>query len=531
MPSVHDAASMLHGVGMRRVKGGSPGRSVAQTITRKQEEAKRQDEATALRRASLWKPRNKAQEMAIASTADVIGFGGQAGGGKSDMLIGTALTQHHRATIFRRLEKETPDLIERARDILSDAKCPYTLGGKQFRLFGATVQFAGLEQEADWSKWRGRARDFYGFDEATEFTQSQVRNITAWARTTRKGQRVRVILTFNPPSDVAGEWVLRYFGPWLLRDHPNPAVDGELRYFAMIDGEEVEVGGPDAFLHTDKAGREETIIPSSRTFFRARLEDNPFLGPEYRQRLLATPEPLRSQLLYGDFAAGRKDDPWQVIKRDWVMAAQARWKERMRDSQWHHPQSSVGVDVAHGGKDKTVIAIREGDFFPPLLKFPGIQTPDGTAAAKQVVKVVDQGAAPYVNVDGIGYGASTAERLEKPPPEGFGLTNLQVIYANGKSTFTDKSGTMKMRNLRAEMYWRLREALDMDATPPPTLCLPDDPELLGDLCAPRYSPTPSGILVESKEDIKDRLGRSPDCGDAVAMAMLGSLKRIIDTAY
>jgi hypothetical protein len=62
----------------------------------------------------------------------------------------------------------------------------------------------------------------------------------------------------------------------------------------------------------------------------------------------------------------------------------------------------------------------------------------------------------------------------------------------------------------------------LDPAHNPTLALPDDPELLADLAAPRWTLTTNGILIESKEDIIDRLKRSPDCGDAVVMAYWGA---------
>ncbi|HEV3151304.1 MAG TPA: terminase, partial [Acidobacteriaceae bacterium] len=45
-------------------------------------------------------------------------------------------------------------------------------------------------------------------------------------------------------------------------------------------------------------------------------------------------------------------------------------------------------------------------------------------------------------------------------------------------------------------------------------------ELLSDLTAPRWAMTMQGIKVEPKEDIVKRLGRSPDCADAVVLAAL-----------
>ena len=49
------------------------------------------------------------------------------------------------------------------------------------------------------------------------------------------------------------------------------------------------------------------------------------------------------------------------------------------------------------------------------------------------------------------------------------------------------------------------------------IALPDDPEILADLTAPRWHMSLQGIQIEDKDEIIKRLGRSPDCGDAIAM--------------
>jgi hypothetical protein len=51
------------------------------------------------------------------------------------------------------------------------------------------------------------------------------------------------------------------------------------------------------------------------------------------------------------------------------------------------------------------------------------------------------------------------------------------------------------------------------------LRLPPDPELRADLAAPTYEVTARGILIESKDDLRKRLGRSPGKGDAVVMCL------------
>jgi hypothetical protein len=89
---------------------------------------------------------------------------------------------------------------------------------------------------------------------------------------------------------------------------------------------------------------------------------------------------------------------------------------------------------------------------------------------------------------------------------------------------TDTSGELQFANKRAASWWAVREALDPAGNP--TLALPPDDELIGDLTAPRIKYTSSGkIGVEPKDEIRKRLGRSPDSGDALAMAIYRPRRR------
>ena len=75
------------------------------------------------------------------------------------------------------------------------------------------------------------------------------------------------------------------------------------------------------------------------------------------------------------------------------------------------------------------------------------------------------------------------------------------------------------------MHWRMRDALD-----PATgddLALPNDPELLADLCSARYKVSASGVLIESKLEIKSRIGRSPDKGESTLLALHEASRRAI----
>jgi len=467
----------------------------------------------------IWLPnpdrdgRPNPQRLAYESAADITGYGGSAGSGKSDLMLGIAATTQRDSILFRRVHPNLRGLIKRSRQLFA-GRGRFTGHDKTWRLDdGRTLEFGSMQHEEDKEKYQGRPHDFIGFDELTEFSEAQFRFVLAWLRTTIPGQRCRVVATFNPPHTAEGRWVTRFFGVWVDREHPNPARPGEVRWYATVDGQEIERPDGRPFEHTSDDGRTEVVQPLSRTFIPARLVDNPYQDtPAYRATLQSLPEPLRSMFLHGDFAAGVRDDPWQAIPTAWVQAAQKRW-----DAIESPPvrMTCVGMDVAHGGADQTVLAPRFGPYFGRLARFKGVDTPDGKSAAAECMRVVEDGA--FVNVDAIGYGASAAERLMDKPPEGYGIKAFPINVAE-RSEFTDRSKKYRMVNVRAEMYWRLREALDPEGDQ--EIALPPDSELLADLCAPKYQVTTSGIKIESKDDIRGRLGRSPDCGDAVALAMI-----------
>jgi hypothetical protein len=222
---------------------------------------------------------------------------------------------------------------------------------------------------------------------------------------------------------------------------------------------------------------------------------------------------LRSQMLYGDFQAGTEDHPYQVIPSAWVHAAQARWTENGGQGK---ELSAMGVDVARGGDDKTVIARRYRNWYAPLLKHPGKSTPDGPAVVALILPLALERKEAPVNIDVIGVGASVYDIARQQK-----INAVGVNVAEGTEMY-DKTGQLEFANLRAYYYWKMREALDPANTSEP-IALPPDSELLADLCAVRWMMTPSGaIKLESKDEVKKRIGRSPDCGDALILASIAS---------
>ncbi len=152
-----------------------------------------------------------------------------------------------------------------------------------------------------------------------------------------------------------------------------------------------------------------------------------------------------------------------------------------------------------------------GSWCGPLATGPGAMVPDGPTAAGLVVQALGGEMSAPVGVDVIGVGSSCYDSLGAS-----GVDAVPVNNSEGAPDARDRSGKLRFRNVRAASYWALREALDPEHGD--DLALPDDPELLADLCAPRYKVTTAGVTIESKDDLKARLGRSPDKGDALVIA-------------
>lgn len=467
----------------------------------------------------IWQPLPGPQTAALHTQADYLFYGGAAGGGKSDLLLGLGITRHRKSIIFRREYPQFRDLIFRSQELLGGVK-GVRFNGQSMIWRGLPgdriLEFGAVAHDGDLGRYKGRPHDLKAFDEVSDFTENQFRFLTGWARTTHPGQRVRIVAAGNPPTTAEGEWVVRFWAPWLDDQYPRPAAPGELRWFTYVDNQDIEVEGPEPFEH-----KGEVITPKSRTFLPARVTDNMFLlASGYLSQLQSLPEPLRSQLIFGDFGMKLDDDPWQVIPTAWVLAAQKRWREVKERGDDVGPLSCLGVDVARGGKDKTCIAARYSTFVDEVETYPGASTPDGPAVATLVAQALAlrgglNSSTVRLHIDVIGVGASVYDILKVAQPYyTWGVNFAEAPF----SPLYDKSERLRLPNYRSVAYWKLREMLD-----PATgdnLALPDDRELRADLCAPRWSLRPGGIVIEDKEHVSARLGRSPDKGDAVALSLL-----------
>lgn len=469
---------------------------------------------------AIWIPNPGPQTDAYFCPADVLLYGGQGGGGKTDLLSGLALTRHKRSLLLRYQYTDLGALVERTVKIAGTRKGLNSSPPPQFKFDDRIIDFGAAATLEKAQTWQGNPHDFIGIDEACQLIEVVVRFLLGWNRAADEvldspiSQDSRAVLASNPPLSSEGEWVIGMFRPWLDLTHPNPAKPGELRWFVTDpDGRDLEVDGPDDV----KEWNGQVYRPKSRTFIPAALSDNPFLiNTDYQATLDAFPEPLRSAIRDGNFMAAREDDPWQVIPTNWVLEANERWRKGKPDN---NAMTAMGLDPARGGRDETVLAPRYGKWFAELVAVPGRQTPDGPSVAALVANNIRDGA--ETNIDAIGIGAAAQDALAN--------ANLLFTAINGaeRSTRATRDGKFHFVTKRSEMWWTLREALDPDYGL--DLALPPDPKLQADLTAPTYSVRPGEppkIYVESKEDLIKRLGRSPDRGDAVVYAWAsGAIER------
>lgn len=445
--------------------------------------------------------------MAFNSAADIIGYGGAAGGGKSDLACGKALRRHKKSMILRREATQLTGIIDRLIQIVGN-KDGYNGSDKIWRLSDRQIEFGSVPHLGDERKYQGRPHDFLVFDEATNFLEFQVRFLLGWLRTTDKDQKCQALFTFNPPTSAEGQWVISFFAPWIDKSHPKPAQPGDLRWFATIDGKDIEVDNGDTFTHGS-----ETIKPMSRTFIPSRVTDNPYLmGTGYMNTLQALPEPLRSQMLNGDFQAGLEDDPFQVIPSKWVDIAMERWARPSK----LEPMDSMGVDVARGGKDNTVIARRHKMWFDEPITYQGKETPDGPSTAGLVISAL-RDKAP-IHIDVIGVGSAPYDFLKDAGQHTIGVNVAESSHGR------DQSGVLEFFNLRSELWWKFREALDPAQNT--GIAIPKDARLKADLCAPKWKLQSAKIRVEGREDIVSRIGRSPDFASAYILALMNTEKMV-----
>lgn len=458
------------------------------------------------------------QEDAYFSDADVLLYGGKAGGGKSSLICGLALQEHERSLVIRKQYADMSGLID---DLLKfyGSRDGYTQQPRPKLLTddGRKIEFGALNNPGDEFNFQGSPKDFIAFDESVQLSESQVRFVMGWLRTTTKGQRCRVVFASNPPVTAEGDWIIGMFAPWLDPKHPRPALPGELRWFVTNeDGKDEEVADSTPITRGVNAqGIPRIYKPQSRTFVPSSLADNPYLrDTNYAATLDAMPEPYRSAMRDGNFMLSRKDGVNQLIPVSWVMDAQARWREHKGIPPIGIPMCSIGVDPTGGGKDRNILSPRYDYFFAKQIEIAGKDTPNSQGIAAQVMVHRKDNADIIIDMGG-GYGGEPFTLLR----ENLDHNRIHAYKGAEGTTKRTKDRMYGFTNLRTAAYWQMREVLDPSQTGGSSIMLPDDRELLAELTAVDFEITSRGIKATPKEKVMEKLGRSPDKADALVMAL------------
>ena len=259
------------------------------------------------------RPQEGPQTRAMECGADILIYGGQAGGGKTHFLIMDQAQWAHvpgyTGMVFRRESTQLTgpgSLVEAASEIFPRVGGNMRMSAPQICRFpnNGLVGFRHLQYEKDKESHQGKAYAVISFDELTHFTETQFWYLVTRNRSTCAVESY-VRCTCNPDAD---SWVRDFVDWWVGPDgFILPERDGVLRW--MIRGENDE--GDDEILWADSPEelpvvqfKGEVVKPLSVTFIEAKLEDNPALmksDPGYAARIANQPKVERERLGLGNW--------------------------------------------------------------------------------------------------------------------------------------------------------------------------------------------------------------------------------------
>lgn len=244
------------------------------------------------------------QTKFLQSNADIVFYGGSAGGGKTYALLLEPLydieNKDFGAVIFRRTTKQVTSeggLWDTATDVYAPLGARPNQNDLTLKFpWGSKVTFAHMEHEKNRLDWQGSQIPLIGFDEITHFTWKQFVYMLSRNRSA-SGAKSRIRGTCNPDPD---SWVRRFIDWWIDSDgYAITERSGIVRYF-VIEGDDILWGDTPQELIDQNPKRR----PKSFTFIRSSIEDNKILlekDPDYLANLQALTRVERAQLMDGNW--------------------------------------------------------------------------------------------------------------------------------------------------------------------------------------------------------------------------------------
>lgn len=189
-----------------------------------------------------------------------------------------------------------------------------------------------------------------------------------------------------------------------------------------------------------------------------------------------------------------------VLPLDWIMRA-------VEQKGCEGDFIQAGLDVARFGRDKTVYTFRRGGVVSPQQQTEHMDTME---VSGWVRNYLDVDKAPLL-VDVVGIGSGVYDRLNE--------LEYNVHPVNVGSSPVDAVDKEKFYNMRAQVFWNLRPLFKPDRGGHSQICIPNDPDLIKQLSEIKYGySSEKKIKIEDKEEMKKRLGKSPDKADSLALA-------------
>lgn len=178
---------------------------------------------------------------------------------------------------------------------------------------------------------------------------------------------------------------------------------------------------------------------------------------------------------------------------------------------------SFGVDVAEFGGDRFVITRLNNLCWDSHQIYQKLDIMAGTG---HVIGMVGNRKDVPIAIDANGVGAGVWARLREQK------YNALRVMVSAKTDATDRFKVNKFINVRARLYWMLREALDPTNDPEQLVALPYIPDLAKEITTPKWSRRSNGVIeIEEKVSMKERLGASPDLLESLLLAIWANKAR------